>query len=88
MKLSREINVRFILMVIMLLGFWLKSSAELPFKNAQEFTDYVRNLDLDKLEPIKSVEELLDPVGKEPTDPVLTKGIKLFNDGKIEKSIK
>ena len=88
MKLSREINVRFILMVIMLLGFWLKSSAELPFKNAQEFTDYVRNLDLDKLEPIKSVEELLDPVGKEPTDPVLTKGIKLFNDGKIKKSIK
>lgn len=88
MKLSREINVRFILMVIMLLGFWLKSSAELPFKNAQEFTDYVRNLDLDKLEPIKSVEELLDPVGKEPTDPVLTKGIKLFNDGKIEDAIK
>lgn len=88
MKLSREINVRFILMVIMLLGFWLKSSAELPFKNAQEFTDYVRNLELDKLEPIKSVEELLDPVGKEPTDPVLVKGIKLFNDGKIEKSIK
>lgn len=75
-------------MVIMLLGFWLKSSAELPFKNAQEFTDYVRNLDLDKLEPIKSVEELLDPVGKEPTDPVLTKGIKLFNDGKIEDAIK
>lgn len=80
--------MRFILMVIMLLGFWLKSSAELPFKNAQEFTDYVRNLDLDKLEPIKSVEELLDPVGKEPTDPVLTKGIKLFNDGKIEDAIK
>ena len=88
MKLSRVINARFILMVIMLLGFWLKSSAELPFKNAQEFTDYVRNLDLDKLEPIKSVDELLDPVGKEPTDPVLTKGIKLFNDGKIEDAIK
>lgn len=80
--------MRFILMVIMLLGFWLKSSAELPFKNAQEFTDYVRNLDLDNLEPTKSVEELLDPVGKEPTDPVLLKGIKLFNEGKVEDAIK
>lgn len=78
----------FIWLIVVLLFSCFDSSAKLPFKDKDEFFNYVRNLNPDTLNAAKPLEAYLDPVGGEPTDPVLLKGINLFNSGKIEDAIK
>lgn len=82
MKFSRP----FTILISVLISFSIHAS--LPFSNEKDFIEYVKNIDFDKIENASPLSAYMTDSRSMPEDPILLKGIQLFNDGKQEESVK
>ncbi len=74
--------------VILILHTHTDLKSEVVFKNSEEMIQFVHNLTWDDLKGAKPLDNLMNTNQELPDDPMLLKGIELFNAGKKDDAIK